>query len=287
MSPLRQRLLDDLRLRNLSLSTQELYVRAVEQLSRFHRLSPDRLTREQVRQFLVHLVTVERVSPSTFNVYRCGLQFFYRTTLGRDWVLRDIVCAKVGKPLPVVLSRDEVAKFLGVIRNPKYRAFFSTAYATGMRVSELTHLRAGDIDSTRMAIRVREGKGRKDREVMLSPKLLAELRAYWRLVKPKTWLFPSVHDSEQPMDRRLALNACRQFARRAGLSKRVTPHTLRHTFATHLLEAGTNIRTIQVLLGHRSLRTTALYTFVSREQLLAATSPFESLEIVVGGGTPS
>lgn len=286
MSPLRQRMLDDLRLRNLSANTCDAYLRAVEQLARYYHTSPDRVTREQVRQFLVHLVTVEKVSPSTFNVYRCGLQFFYRNTLGRDWVLRDIACAKVGKPLPTVLSRDEVAKFLGVIRNPKYRALFSTAYATGMRVSELTHLQVGDIDSSRMAIRVRQGKGQKDRDVMLSEKLLVELRTYWKLVKPRSWLFPSSGNPEQLMDRRVVLNACRQFGRRAGLGKPVTPHTLRHTFATHLLEAGTNIRTIQALMGHRSLRTTAIYTFVSREQVLSATSPFESLEIgAVAGGT--
>lgn len=287
MSLLRQRLLEDLQLRNLSPHTQEAYVRAVEQLARFYRRSPDRLNREQVRRYLVHLVTVERVSPSTFNVCRCGLQFFYRITLGRNWVLRDVVCAKVGKPLPVVLSREEVARFLGAIRSPKYRALFTTAYATGLRVSELVHLQVGDIDSQRMAIRVRQGKGRKDREVMLSPKLLEELRAYWKVVKPQTWLFPSAKNPGQPLSRRLVLTACRCSARRAGLKKNVTPHILRHTFATHLLEAGTNIRTIQALLGHRSLRTTAIYTFVSQDHVLAATSPFESLDRDNDGGTPS
>jgi integrase/recombinase XerD len=285
MTPLRQRLLDDLRLRNLSVNTQQAYVRAVEQLARFYRCSPDRLNREQVRRYLVHLVTQERIAPSSFNVYRCGLLFFYRITLGRDWVLRDVVCAKVGKKLPAVLSRGEVVRFLGVIGSPKDRALLSTAYATGLRVSELTHLRAADIDSQRMAIRVRQGKGQKDREVMLSPKLLDELRAYWKLVRPKTWLFPSTSDPTQPVGRHVVLAACRRYARRAGLKKNVTPHTLRHTFATHLLEAGTNIRTIQALLGHRSLRTTATYTFVSHEHVLAATSPFESLDIEAGGDT--
>jgi integrase/recombinase XerD len=287
MTPLRQRLLDDLRLRNLSVNTQEAYVRAVEQLARFYRMSPDRLSREQVRRYLVHLVTVERIAPSSFNVYRCALQFFYRITLGRTWILKDVVCAKVGKKLPVVLSRDEVTRFLSVIRNPKDRALLSTAYATGLRVSELTHLQATDIDSQRMAIRVRQGKGQKDREVMLSPKLLDELRAYWKLVKPKTWLFPSTTDPTRPMSRHVVLFACRRYTRKAGLKKHVTPHTLRHTFATHLLEAGTNIRTIQTLLGHRSLRTTATYTFVSQEHVLAAVSPFESLEIAAGHGMRS
>lgn len=287
MTPLRQRFLDDLRLRNLSPGTQVVYVHAVEQLARFYRRSPERLNREQVRQFLIHLVTERKVAPSTLNVYRCALLWFYRTTLGRDWVLRDIACAKTGRKLPVILSRDEVARFLGSIRHPKYRAVFSTAYATGLRVSELTHLELRDIDSQRMVVRVRQGKGQKDREVMLSPKLLDELRAYWRLTKPRRWLFPSTEDPTRPMHRVMVYRACRQFARRAGLTKPVSPHTLRHTFATHLLEAGTNIRTIQALLGHRSLRTTALYTLVSHSQILAAASPYDSLETGEPGGTPS
>jgi integrase/recombinase XerD len=163
------------------------------------------------------------------------------------------------------------------VRNPKYRALFLTAYASGLRVSELVSLRVEDIDSRRMVIRVRHGKGGKDRYVMLSPKLLAELRDYWKITRPSTWLFPG-RNPEQPLSRRLVAIACVRASRRAGLRKKVTPHTLRHTFATHLLDAGTDIRTIQALLGHRSLRTTALYTYVSMEKVVATRSPLDLLD---------
>ena len=283
MTPLRQRMLEDLQLRNLSENTQEAYVRAVAQLAKFYNLSPERLTREQVRAYLVHLVKDRHVSPSLFNQVRCGLQFFYRVTLERNWILDGIVCAKTGKKLPTVLSPSEVAQFLGAIRRPKYRALFTTIYAAGLRVSEVVVLRIIDIDSRRMAIRVWQGKGKKDRYVMLSPKLLALLREYWKIARPTDWLFPG-RDRKRPLDRRNVGIACKRIARRAGLKKNVTPHTIRHSFATHLLEAGTDIRTIQALLGHRSLRTTALYTYVSLEKVVATPSPLDLLEAVAAGG---
>ena len=275
MTPLRQRMVEDLKLRNLSPHTEEAYVRAVAKLAQHYGKSPDTLDQSDVRAYLVHLAE-RRVSPSLFNQVRCALQFFYGITLGRDWVLKGIVCAKTKKLLPVVLSRDEVSQFLGTVRNPKYRAIFLTAYAAGLRVSELVALRIEDIDSRRMVIRVRQGKGRKDRYVMLSPKLLDELREYWKIARPSTWLFPG-RNRDQPLSRRLVAIACSSASRRAGFRKKVTPHTLRHTFATHLLDAGTDIRTIQALLGHRSLRTTALYTYVSMEKVVATRSPLDLL----------
>lgn len=283
MTPLRQRMIEDMQLRNLAKNTQALYLHAVERLARFYNQSPDKLTRDQVRKFLVHLVTNEKASPSTINVYRCGLQLFYRVTLRRSWILDDIVCAKAHKHLPVVLSQNEVRQFLKAIQNPKYHALFTTAYATGLRVSELVNLQVTDIDSQRMVIRVRQGKGRKDRYVMLSPQLLTVLREYWQLVKPRTWMFPSSEKPTQPVRRETVFRACQQIARRARMNKPVSPHTLRHTFATHLLEAGTDIRTIQALLGHRSLRTTAIYTFVSPQQVMAVQSPLDALEMPTTG----
>lgn len=275
MTPLRQRMIEDLKLRNLSPHTQEAYVRAVANLAQHYGKSPDLLDHAQVRAYLVHLA--ERgVSPSLFNQVRCALVFFYTVTLGRECVLRGIVCAKAGKPLPVVLSRDEVDQLLKAVRNPKYRALLMTAYGAGLRVSELVALRVEDIDSRRMVIRVRQGKGKKDRYVMLSPKLLAELRDYWKTARPTTWLFPG-RRTGRPLSRHLVAVACRRAARRAGINKNVTPHTLRHSFATHLLDAGTDIRTIQALLGHRSLRTTAIYTYVSMEKVVATVSPLDLL----------
>lgn len=275
MTPLRNRMIEDLKLRNLSPHTQEAYLRAVAKLAQHYRKSPDLLDQAQVRAYLVHLA--ERgVSPSLFNQVRCALVFFYSITLGREFALKGIVCAKTGKPLPVVLSRDEVEQLLQAIRYPKYRVLIMTAYAAGLRVSELVSLRVEDIDSRRMVIRVRQGKGKKDRYVMLSPKLLEELRNYWKTSRPTTWLFPG-RTTGRPMSRHLVAVACRRAARRAGIKKDVTPHTLRHSFATHLLDAGTDIRTIQALLGHRSLRTTAIYTYVSMEKVLSTASPLDML----------
>jgi integrase/recombinase XerD len=277
MTPLRQRMLDDMRLRNLSPHTLEAYLRAVAQLARYYQKSPDQLGTEEVRAYLLHLVNERRVSPSTFNQVRCALRFFYRITLGRTWTLDHIVCQKEEKKLPVILSRQEVQQFFAATRRLKSRAMFMTLYAAGLRVSEVVGLKVGDIDSQRMVIRVRQGKGKKDRYVMLSEKLLAVLRDYWKAHRPTDWLFPG-KDPTRQLSRKAVYIACLKLGRRARLSKRVSPHTLRHTFATHLLEAGTDIRTIQALLGHRSLRTTALYTYVSPDKVVATRSPLDLLE---------
>jgi integrase/recombinase XerD len=278
MTPLRQRMLEDMQMRNFSPHTQRAYVRAVAQLALFYNKSPDLLQREEVRAYLVHLVQKRHVSFSHYNQIRCALKFFYQVTLSREWILDRIVCQKIAKKLPVVLSREEMAQFFAAIHWLKDRALFMTLYGAGLRVSEVVTLRVHDIDSKRMVIRVYQGKGRKDRYVMLSPKLLDVLRAYWKKYRPANWLFPA----QDPTRQRNPLSVwrrCRRIACRAGLAKRVTPHTLRHSFATHLLESGTDIRTIQALLGHRSLRTTALYTYVSMEKVAATKSPLELLEL--------
>lgn len=284
MTPLRQRMLQDMQMRNLSIHTQEAYVRAVAKLAAYFQAPPDQLQHEQVRSFLLQLVQ-QRVSSSLFNQTRCALRFFYGVTLGRDWTLDRIVCQKQEKRLPVVLSQAEIAQFFAAACRLKYRALFMAVYAAGLRVSEVVALRVEDIDSQRMVLRVCQGKGKKDRYVMLSPKLLQILRDYYKAFRPASLLFFG-KDKERPLGCRTVLIGCRRIARRAGLAKRVTPHTLRHSFATHLLEAGVDIRTIQALLGHRSLRTTGLYTYVSLDRLAATPSPLDLLG-EAGNGKPS
>lgn len=282
MTPLRQRFLDDLRMRNLAANTQDAYVRVVAAFAKHFHTSPDRLGQEHVREYLLHLIR-RKAAWSTYNQARCALHFFYRVTLGKDWSPGEIVCAKPPKRLPVILSRDEVRRLLAAARRLKTRTMLTTIYATGLRVSELVGLKVADIDSRRMVVRVRQGKGQKDRYVMLSGKLLDVLRAYWREYRPADWLFPG-DDPAKPLHRRVVQQHCYIAARRAGLAKRVSPHALRHAFATHLLEAGTDIRTIQALLGHRSLRTTALYTYVSPEKVSSTRSPLDALDDGPAGG---
>jgi integrase/recombinase XerD len=286
MTPLRQRMLDDMRMRNLSPRTQETYIRAVIKFAEHFHKSPDQLDRYQVREYLLHLVG-GGASWSLYNQVRCALHFFYRVTLGKDWPKEEIVCAKNPKRLPVILSREEVRQFFAVINRIKTRAMLMTLYGAGLRLSELVNLKIQDIDSKRMVIRVVQGKGQKDRYVMLSAVLLGILREYWKKHKPTSWLFPG-HDRNQPLEGRTVQKMCGEVAQRARLRKHVSPHTLRHTFATHLLEAGTDIRTIQALLGHRSLKTTALYTYVSPERIVATRSPLDTLvEVVAASAAPT
>ena len=278
MTPLRQRMLEDMQLRRLSPHTVEAYLRAVSQLAKFYNRSPDRISKEEVRAFLVDLVKRKK-SASTYNQVRCALIFFYRVTLGREFALARILCQRTGKKLPTVLSQTEVVEFFRAAWSLKYRTLFMTAYAAGLRVSEVINLEVKDIDSKRMVLHVHSGKGQKDRVVMLSEKLLPVLREYWQTYRPTGKMFYPGQDRQRALDRKDVLLTCRRMARRAGIAKRVTPHTLRHSFATHLLEAGTDIRTIQMLLGHRSLRTTAMYTLVSPARLAAAKSPLDLLDL--------
>ena len=207
MTPLRQRMLEDMQMRNLAPLTQSAYVRAVAQLAQHYGKAPDRISREEVRAYLVELIQQRQVSASRYNQVRCALRFFYQVTLGREWTLDHVVCQKTGRKLPVVLSRAEVARFFGAIRRIKSRAVFMTLYAAGLRVSEVVTLRVRDIDSQRMVIRVCQGKGKKDRYVMLSPKLLEVLRAYWRTCHPGAWLFAG-QDRTRPLTCAAVRMAC-------------------------------------------------------------------------------
>lgn len=277
MTPLRKRMLEDMQLRGLSSHTQRAYTRAVTELASYFNKSPDQLSPEQVRSFLVHLVRQKAASPSRFNQVRCALHFFFRVTLGRNWILDRIRCQKYSKKLPVILGKDEIRRLFAAAENIKTKAMLMTLYGAGLRVSEVVTLEIGDIDSRKMVIRVRQGKGRKDRYVMLSAKLLEVLRSYWQAHRPSRLLFPG-EDANKALTCGALYGACCGAAHRAGLEKHISPHTLRHTFATHLLEAGTDLRTIQTLLGHRSLRTTALYTYVSPEKAASTRSPLDLLE---------
>src|SRR6476619_5134495 len=258
ISPLRRRMIEDMTVRNLSPATQQSYLHAVSKFSRHFGHSPDRLGLELEDIFQVHLVAIG-ISWPALNQIVCALRFFYGVTLGQDAIPERISYARQPSKLPVVLSADEVVRFLEAIPSLKSRTALTTVYAAGLRVSEVVLLKIADIDSQRMVIRVEQGKGGKDRYVMLSPQLLRILRSYWRLARPRRWMFPG-RDEDRPLDPTVLHAACRSARSAAGLSKQVTVHTLRHSFATHLLENGADVRIIQVLLGHASLASTARYT---------------------------
>lgn len=276
MTPLRQRYRQDLQLRNYSVKTQQVYEECVSLFARHFGKSPEVLGPEQIRSYQLYLAHEKKASWSRFNQTVCALRFLYRHTLHKGWIIQHIPFPRKESRLPQVLSLEEVSRFLVAIPQLKYRVLLTTIYATGLRASEALHLEVADIDSQRLSIRVRQGKGHKDRDVLLSPKLLVLLRQYWKAVRPTRWLFPS-----SAPDRPVSLDSLQEAVRRArrasGLAKHVTAHTLRHSFATHLLESGTNIRVIQVLLGHNSLRTTARYTHVTTAALASTVSPLDSL----------
>jgi len=278
MTPLRQRYLEDMQVRTLSPKTQRLYVECVSLYARHFHKSPALLGPDDIRAYQLYLVHDQQVSWSRFNQRVCALRFLYRITLGKDWVITHIPFPRKPTQLPVVLSPAEVTQFLGAITNLRYRTALSLAYAAGLRISEVLHLPVSDIDSQRMPLRIRQGKGQKDRYVMLSPNLLTLLRQYWKAVRPTECLFPG-KSPQQPIGARTLQDVCLRACRDAGVGKRVTAHTLRHSLATHLLEAGTDIRTIQFLLGHNRLRTTARYTPVAATTVAATVSPFDTLPL--------
>jgi len=278
-SPLRRRMIEDMTVRNLSPATQRSYVHAVSKFSRYFNRSPDRLGVEDVRAFQVPLVSTG-ISWPALNQTVCALRFFYGVTLGHREIPERIPYAREPRKLPVVLGGEEVVAFLEAVPSLKARTALTTAYASGLRASEAVGLKVADIDSGRMVIRVAHGKGGKDRYVMLSAQLLGILRTYWRLARPTHWLFPG-RDETKPLDVQVLHAACRSACAAAGLTKHVTVHTLRHSFATHLLESGTDIRIIQVLLGHNNLSTTARYTQVSNGLLRRTESPLDRLVLEV------
>lgn len=282
MTPLRTRFIEDLQLWNRSENTIRAYVRAVRQLAEFYGKSPDKISREQVREYLLYLVRERRVSRSTYNVALSAIRFLFHRTLKREAILAGIPCPRGPQKLPVVLSLEEMFQFFGAIHNIKHRATLMTAYDAGLRVSEVISLRLEDIDSQRMVIHVRNGKGRKERYVNLSERLLVVLREYWKACKPRTWLFPGKIPGRHICSCSI-YRVCGQACQRAGLKKQASTHTMRHSYATHLLDAGTNLRVLQILLGHKSIRTTATYTHVSKEALKAAPSALDLMHKQLGG----
>jgi integrase/recombinase XerD len=276
VSALRQKMTEDLQIRNYSPHTIEAYVRCVAHFARHFGKSPDLLTPAHVREYQLHLVQQRKDCWGTLVQTVCALRFFYQQTLGRKWMIDFIPYPKRVKKLPLILSQEEVLALLKATTNLRHYTILATIYATGLRVSEAANLLVSDIDSGRQMIAVRQGKGRKDRFVMLSPKLLELLRRYWKLYKPNPYLFHGDMPG-RPISREGIHYICQKAATAAKLTKPVSPHSLRHAFATHLLEAGTDLRTIQLLLGHNSLRTTAIYLHVSNLALGSTTSPLDLL----------
>jgi integrase/recombinase XerD len=276
VSPLRRRMIEDMSMRQFGAKTQSDYVRVVREFALFIGRSPDLAEPEDLRRYQLHLVA-EDASPSKMNAAVAALRFFFKVTLGKAEFNQRLARVRTPDRLPVVLSPEEVALLLHCAPGLKYKAALSVAYGCGLRISEIVHLKIGDIDSARMLIRVEQGKGRKDRYVMLSPDLLKLLREWWRQARPMGWLFPG-REPGQPITTRQLARACHAAATTAALDKRVSLHTLRHSFATHLLEQKTDIRVIQVLLGHKKLDTTAIYTRVAIKTLAEVRSPLSLLK---------
>jgi integrase/recombinase XerD len=277
MTPLRQRMTEDMQVRNLSPHTRSTYLLQVSLFARHFHQSPEALGPEEIRSYQVYLTNEKKLAPSSILIAVSALRFLYRVTLHKDWTLPDIIPApKKPQKLPVVLSREEVLQFLASVPSLKHRAILTTCYAAGLRISEAVSLKPTAIDSQRMVIRVELGKGQKDRYIMLSPKLLDILRHWWRVAKPQVWLFPGDIPG-QHITRSSVERVCQEAHQRCRISKPTTPHSLRHAFAVHLLEQGTDVRTIQLLLGHRSLATTARYLRIATNKVCATTSPFDLL----------
>jgi integrase/recombinase XerD len=280
-SALRQRMIEDMTVRGFTAKTQHDYIRSVKTFAAFLGRSPDRATAEDLRRFQVHQTQVG-LQPPGINSAVAALRFFFTVTLDRPDLARRLTLVRQPRKLPLVLSLEEVTRLLEAASGPKYRAALGTAYGAGLRVSEIVSLKVTDIDSTRMLIRVEQGKGRKDRHAMLSPQLLGLLRAWWRegshhsLMLPQGWLFPG-RNPVMPLSTRQMNRAVHAAAQAAGIRKQVTPHTLRHSFATHLLEQDIDIRVIQVLLGHAKLETTALYARVATSTIRTVMSPLDRI----------
>lgn len=276
MTSLRQRMLEDLRIRNYAPTTVECYVRSVAEFAQHFHKPPDQLGPEEIRAWQLYLLREKRVKLSTYIQAVCALRFFYRNTLNRKVEIDRIPLPRYEKKLPVVLSKTEVKALLEAPTNLRHRAILATMYGAGLRVSEVVGLKVSDLDRERRVIWVRGGKGHKDRQVMLAEPLREVLAAYWRWKRPTDWLFPSAKPG-CPIARNSVFQACRKAARRAGITKPVHPHSLRHAFATHLLEDGVNLVVIQTLLGHAHLRTTAGYLHLSDSAVRSTRSPLELL----------
>jgi site-specific recombinase XerD len=268
---------EDMQVRNFALNTQACYVQQVSLFARHFDKSPEQLGPDDIRAYQVYLTNERKLAPGSILIAVAALRFLYKVSLKKDWTFAEVIPApKKPQKLPVVLSREEVLQFLGCVGSTKHRAILTTCYAAGLRISETICLKPTDIDSQRMVIRVEQGKGQKDRYVMLSPKLLETLRSYWRAVRPKGWLFEG-DVTGQPINRSSVELACQKARRLSGIRKPITPHSMRHGFAVHLLESGTDVRTIQLLLGHRSLATTARYLRIATSKVCSTSSPLDLL----------
>jgi integrase/recombinase XerD len=277
MTTLRRRMTEDMQVRNLSSHTKATYVQQVSLFARHFNQSPELLGPEEIRSYQVYLTNEKKLSPGSILIAVAALRFLYKITLQKDWSLEEVIPApKKPEKLPVVLSPEEVLQFLGCVPNIRHRTILTTCYAAGLRISEAIRLKVTDIDSQRMMIRVEQGKGQKDRYVMLSGTLLQILRRWWRVAKPKQWLFPSERVGDH-ISKDAVEQACQKAHRRCRISKPITPHCLRHAFAVHLLESGTDVRTMQLLLGHRSLATTARYLRIATTKVCSTKSPLDLL----------
>jgi integrase/recombinase XerD len=283
MTRLRQRMLDDLRRRNYSPDTIRGYIRAVQQFAEYFGRSPEQLGAAELRRYQLHLLHERNFALGTVENNISALRFLYKKTLKRrDLAFDDLPFPKQPRTLPTVLSQDEVTRLIEAAPNRMHRMLLMVLYATGMRRTEASLLKVSDLDSQRMVIHIRRGKGQRDRDVPLTPKLLEALREYWRWKRPRVYLFPSkmsAPDGEQPISDKTVWNVCRAAATRAGIQKKLGPHTLRHCFATHLLEAGTDLRTIQLLMGHERLEDTTIYLHLSQRHLHAAINPLDQLTL--------
>jgi site-specific recombinase XerD len=268
---------EDMQVRNLSPHTQTSYVQQVSLFARHFHKSPEALGPEEIRTYQVYLTNEKKLAPGSILIAVAALRFLYKVSLKKEWPFDEVIPApKKPQKLPVVLSPEEVLHFLESVHNTKHRAILTTCYAAGLRISEAVRLKPNDVDSQRMVVRVEQGKGQKDRYVMLSAKLLETLRSYWRAMRPKEWLFQGDVPG-QPITRSAVELACQKARRISGISKPVSPHSMRHAFAVHLLESGTDVRTIQLLLGHRSLATTARYLRIATSKVCSTSSPLDLL----------
>jgi integrase/recombinase XerD len=283
VTPLRRRMLEELQRRNYSPSTARGYILAVKQFAEYFGKSPGKMGAEEIRRFQLYLLKEKKLAPGTVEIRMSALRFLYRKTLKRrDLAYDDLIFPKTPRKLPVVLSPEEVTRLIDAAPNLRYRTLLMLLYSTSIRRTEASLLKVSDIDSERRVIHIRQGKGSRDRDVPLSPKLLEALREYWRWKKPKVYLFPSTpghRGLEGPISDKVVWNACKIAASKAGIKKRIGPHTLRHPFATHLLEAGADLRTIQLLLGHQELKHTTIYLHLSQRHLHAAVNPLDQIQI--------
>ena len=276
MSTLREQMAADLQLRGLTPKTQRVYLREVTNYAKHFGKSPEKLGEKELREYLLYLLNERKLSTGTYRFYYQGLKFLYKQTLKQEGVVEKIRCPRANKTLPVVFALAEIKALLSMMENLKHRAILTITYSAGLRISEAASLKVTDIDSKRMMVRVQQGKGRKDRYTILSKTALECLREYWKAYRPKQWLFEGQHK-----DTHISVSAIRQIfleaKERAGITKPASPHTLRHSFATHLIEAGTSLHHVQLLLGHRSPTTTTVYLHVSQMNLSQVSSPLDSI----------